>query len=107
MHRHVWQTSDGQYFKFHVVVGFYDELDDRNDPGEVFVKITKHGSDTSVSADGWAVIVSMALQYGVPWAKIKSKFVDPEITQESRKNMLAVICDAVDICIAERKNERE
>jgi hypothetical protein len=102
--KHKWQTSEGQYFKFHVVVGFYDEPDDRNDPAEVFVKITKHGSDTSVSADGWATMVSVALQFGVPWEKIRSKFVDPDVV-EGRKNMLTVICDAIDICVEQRKEE--
>ena len=46
----------------YIIVGFFDD----GRPGEVFVKIAKHGSTISGLVDTIAVLTSMALQYGVP-----------------------------------------
>jgi len=63
--------------EFYVIVGFFDDLDpDHARPGEVFVKASKHGSDTSMFVDAWATAISVALQYGVPWCRLRDKFLN-------------------------------
>lgn len=84
-------------FEFYVTVGFYDNEDDRLDPAEVFVIVAKQGSDTSVFVNGWAVMVSMALQSGVPWAKIHAKFTDSPF-----ENLLDEVCKGIQVAIDER-----
>jgi ribonucleoside-diphosphate reductase alpha chain len=54
----------------YITVGFYDD----GRPGEVFVKIAKHGSTISGLLDTIAVLTSMALQYGVPVETLARKF---------------------------------
>ena len=54
----------------YITVGFYDD----GRPGEVFVKIAKHGSTVSGLVDTIAVLTSMALQYGVPVETLAKKF---------------------------------
>jgi ribonucleoside-diphosphate reductase alpha chain len=54
----------------YITVGFYDD----GRPGEVFVKIAKHGSTISGLVDTIAVLTSMALQYGVPVEALARKF---------------------------------
>jgi len=56
----------------YITVGFFDD----GEPGEVFVVVAKQGSDVASFVNGWAVMVSMALQFGVPWDKIRDKFVN-------------------------------
>jgi len=43
-------------------IGYYDD----GRPGEVFVDGAKAGSDAEVNAKDAAVVISIALQYGVP-----------------------------------------
>jgi ribonucleoside-diphosphate reductase alpha chain len=43
-------------------------------PGEVFIKIAKHGSTISGLVDTIAVLTSLALQYGVPLDALVRKF---------------------------------
>lgn len=50
-------------FDGYVIVGLYPE--DRK-PGEVFIKLSKEGSTLSGLVDSFAIVFSMALQYGVP-----------------------------------------
>jgi ribonucleoside-diphosphate reductase alpha chain len=54
----------------YITVGFYDD----GRPGEVFVKISKHGSTISGLLDTIAVLTSLALQYGVPIETLARKF---------------------------------
>jgi ribonucleoside-diphosphate reductase alpha chain len=54
----------------YITVGFYDD----GRPGEVFVKIAKHGSTISGLLDTIAVLTSIALQYGVPVETLARKF---------------------------------
>lgn len=62
--------------EFYVTVGFYpDDEKDEARIAEIFVKASKHGSDTSLFVDAWSVMASVALQYGVPWAKVRDKFM--------------------------------
>lgn len=86
--------------EFYVVVGFYDpeDLARRADPGEIFVKVAKQGSDTSVFVDGWAIMVSLALQSGIPWSDIQRKF-----TNYPYPNLLERITECIDTAIATRR----
>ena len=54
----------------YITVGFYDD----GRPGEVFIKISKHGSTISGLLDTVAVLTSLALQYGVPIETLARKF---------------------------------
>jgi ribonucleoside-diphosphate reductase alpha chain len=54
----------------YIIVGFYDDAR----PGEVFIKIAKHGSTISGLLDSVAVLTSLALQYGVPIETLVRKF---------------------------------
>jgi ribonucleoside-diphosphate reductase alpha chain len=56
--------------KGYLTVGFYDD----GRPGEVFIKISKHGSTISGLLDTIAVLTSLALQYGVPVEALAHKF---------------------------------
>lgn len=55
----------------YITVGFYP---DTREPGEIFVRMAKEGSTLSGLLDSWAIMVSMALQYGVPLASVVKKF---------------------------------
>ena len=84
---------------YYVTVGFYDEDPAELDrPGEVFVKVGKYGGDVAVFVDGWAMMVSMALQFGVPWEKIRGKFENYQYP-----NLLQAAAEAVDQCIIARQ----
>ena len=54
----------------YITVGLYPD----GRPGEMFVKIAKHGSTTSGLFDTIAVLTSMSLQYGVPVDVLSRKF---------------------------------
>lgn len=54
----------------YITVGFYDD----GRPGEVFIKIAKHGSTISGLLDTIALLTSLALQYGVPIETLARKF---------------------------------
>lgn len=54
----------------YITVGFYED----GRPGEVFVKVAKHGSTISGLLDTIAVLTSIALQYGVPVETLATKF---------------------------------
>lgn len=79
---------------FYVIVGFYDDPPYRCCPGEVFVKIAKHGSMLAEFVGGWSVLVSMVLQSGWPWSKVHAKF--------ESEGLLSAICAAVSRAIDER-----
>lgn len=59
-------------FKCYINVNFYE---DTKEPAELFIDISKYGSIVSGIVDTWATTVSIALQYGVPWSVLKSKFI--------------------------------
>jgi ribonucleoside-diphosphate reductase alpha chain len=54
----------------YITVGYYDD----GALGEVFVGIGKQGSTLKGAIDGWAIMVSVALQYGVPLEAVVGKF---------------------------------
>ena len=49
---------------------------DDGTPGEIFIKMAKEGSTLSGIIDGFALSVSLALQYGVPLRALVDKFVN-------------------------------
>lgn len=93
-------THHGTFDKldYYVTVGFYDDEGRRAEPGEVFVVIAKEGSDIRRFVNAWAVMVSMALQYGVPWLKIRNKF-----TGHLQATLLERIVESVELCVEYRR----
>lgn len=57
---------------FYVTVGFYP---DTHEPGEVFMHLARNGSTVSGMVDGVCVGISVALQCGYPWEKLRDKFL--------------------------------
>jgi ribonucleoside-diphosphate reductase alpha chain len=55
----------------YLTVGMYDD----GTPGEIFIKMAKEGSTLSGIMDGFALSVSIALQYGVPLKALVDKFM--------------------------------
>ncbi len=56
--------------KAYLIVGFYDD----GAVGEIFVRMSKMGSEVSGFIDAWSIAVSMLLQTGTPLAAICAKF---------------------------------
>ncbi len=56
----------------YITVGMYDD----GAPGEIFIKMAKEGSTLSGFMDGFALSVSIGLQYGVPLKALVDKFVN-------------------------------
>ncbi len=57
----------------YITVGMYD---DTRQPGEIFIKMSKEGSTLSGFMDGFALSVSIGLQYGVPLKALVDKFIN-------------------------------
>ncbi len=56
----------------YLTVGMYED----GTPGEIFIKMSKEGSTLSGIMDGFALSVSIALQYGVPLKALVDKFIN-------------------------------
>ena len=56
----------------YLTVGMYED----GSPGEIFIKMAKEGSTLSGIMDGFALSVSIALQYGVPLRALVDKFIN-------------------------------
>ena len=56
----------------YITVGMYDD----GGPGEIFIKMAKEGSTLSGFMDGFAMAVSIGLQYGVPLKTLVDKFIN-------------------------------
>jgi ribonucleoside-diphosphate reductase alpha chain len=57
----------------YITVGMYE---DGRTPGEIFIKMAKEGSTLSGFMDGFALSVSIGLQYGVPLKALVDKFIN-------------------------------
>jgi ribonucleoside-diphosphate reductase alpha chain len=55
----------------YITVGMYED----GAPGEIFIKMAKEGSTLSGFMDGFALSVSIGLQYGVPLKALVDKFI--------------------------------
>src|SRR4029077_18772899 len=56
----------------YITVGLYET----GEPGEIFIKMAKEGSTLSGFMDGFALLVSIGLQYGVPLKTLVDKFIN-------------------------------
>jgi ribonucleoside-diphosphate reductase alpha chain len=56
----------------YITVGMYQD----GTPGEIFIKMAKEGSTLSGFMDGFALSVSIGLQYGVPLKTLVDKFIN-------------------------------
>ncbi len=56
----------------YITVGVYDD----GTPGEVFIKMAKEGSTLSGVMDGFALTLSIGLQYGVPLRALVDKLMN-------------------------------
>jgi ribonucleoside-diphosphate reductase alpha chain len=56
----------------YITVGMYDD----GAPGEIFIKMSKEGSTLSGFMDGFAMAVSIGLQYGVPLKSLVDKLIN-------------------------------
>ena len=61
---------DIQGHEGYITVSMFDD----ETPGEIFVKMAKEGSTLSGMMDSFAIMVSLALQYGVPLTALVGKF---------------------------------
>ena len=61
---------DIQGHEGYITVSMFDD----ETPGEIFVKMAKEGSTLSGMMDSFAIMVSLALQYGVPLPALVGKF---------------------------------
>jgi ribonucleoside-diphosphate reductase alpha chain len=57
----------------YITVGLYE---DGKTPGEIFIKMAKEGSTLSGFMDGFAMSVSIGLQYGVPLKALVDKLIN-------------------------------
>ena len=56
----------------YITVGMYED----GTPGEIFIKMAKEGSTLSGFMDGFALSVSIGLQYGVPLKALVDKLIN-------------------------------
>lgn len=54
-----------------IIVGLYPD----GYPGEVFINLGKEGSTMKGLVDGFAILVSLMLQYNIPFKVISDKFI--------------------------------
>lgn len=59
-------------FEYYATVNFFDD----GTPGEAFITIAKRGSTVAGFAKVLFVILSVALQYGIPWEVLYRKLKD-------------------------------
>jgi ribonucleoside-diphosphate reductase alpha chain len=68
--RSITHKFDIQGHEGYITVSMFDD----GTPGEIFVKMAKEGSTLSGMMDSFAIMVSLALQYGVPLPALVGKF---------------------------------
>ena len=56
--------------KGYVIVGLFED----GSPGEVFLRVSRQGSSLRGAMDSFAIMVSLALQYGIPLEDMVKKF---------------------------------
>ena len=56
--------------KGYITVGLFDD----GSPGEIFITMAKEGSTLSGMTDSFAIMLSLALQYGIPLRDLVRKF---------------------------------
>ena len=68
----ITDTVNGGEYDLYIRTGYYDD----GELGEVFVNIGKMGSTLQSMLDGWAMLVSVMLQYGIPLEEFSNRFVN-------------------------------
>lgn len=93
----------------YVIVGFFaastkEEYKDVEQPGEVFIKLAKEGSTLGGLCDVIGVMMSLMLQYDIPWDRIAKKVRDTnfEPTNQMGKSIAHTIVTAVDKILSDR-----
>jgi len=73
-------------------------------PGEVFIKIGKEGSTLAGMLNGIGVLMSLLLQYNVPWKIVARKMRDTtfEPCDKDGQSILHSVVTAVDIILEKR-----
>ena len=95
-------------FKCYIIVSFFEgaSIEDRTRPAEVFIKIAKQGSVVAGLMDGLCALLSISLQYGVPWEACKKRFehhIFGEQNDPQHKSLLDGVVQGVERLIAERR----
>lgn len=91
----------------YVTIGFYEPIAEIEQPGEVFIKIAKEGSTIAGLVDSLAVLMSLMLQYGVPWDRIalKLRHTKFEPMNSEGKSIVHVIVTAIDEILSHRGSQ--
>lgn len=76
--------------RWQVTIGYYD---DYKTPGEVFINGTKSGTQLEASNRDGAILLSLAIQHGVPLATIKAALTRNEDNTPS--TLLGAIVDQI------------
>jgi len=97
--------------QFYVIVNFYA---DTHEPGEVFAIVAKQGSTVAGMVDAWVTTISIALQHGVPWERLRDKYVghvfDPQDTptyEDGKRVGFTSLVDAIAKTIDEAVTENK
>jgi len=97
-------------FSVYVIVGFFDDeftsAEMAADPAEIFVKISKHGSDVSGLLSTLALTASVALQSGTPWPSLRDKWDGirfGDLADTRYRSLVDAVLNGVDACVTERK----
>lgn len=89
----------------YVTVGFFET----GIPGEVFVKISKEGSTLAGLTDWVAILMSLMLQYKIPWERVarKARHTNFEPVNAEGKSIAHAIVSAVDDILARKDGVNE
>lgn len=82
-------TITHKTIKYDIGIGFYSD----GRIGEVFISSTKAATDVASAGRDLAVMLSMALQYGVPLEKIRDALTRDE--QNQAAGLLGAVVDAL------------
>lgn len=77
-----------------VTLGYFEKSDD---PAELFISLSKPGTELDGVARDGAVLVSLCLQYGVPFQTIAHA-----ITRDQQGNPMTIVGAAIDIILKEQ-----
>lgn len=95
--------SDGEEIKYSATIGFYAP----GQPGEVFIGGAKDGTDmAAICADG-SVLISLALQYGVPITVLAAAIGRaPELIDGPATRPISVLGAAIDQILEESQTSK-
>lgn len=93
-------------YECYITVSFYDDPGTQSRPAEIFMKIAKQGSMVAGLMDGALGMISLLLQYGVPWARIRKKLEHHRFGNEAgdtdNTSLYDGLAKAIDHMIQER-----